>query len=63
LSIKQSKLTEVYLDNEIGIDIYKNKNVALKEEEQKLKRQLNLLGIKLIKKERSQQYLLYLFRK
>ncbi len=60
LSIKQSKLTEVYLDNEIGIDIYKNKNAALKEEEQKLKRQLNLLGIKLIEKERSQQYLLSL---
>ena len=29
---KQSKLTDAYLDNEIGIEIYKSKNSGLKEE-------------------------------
>lgn len=60
LLIKQSKLTDTYLDNEIGIEIYKNKNASLKEEEHRLKKQLNMLKIKLIEKERSQQYLLSL---
>jgi len=57
---KQSKLTDTYLDNEIGIEIYKSKNSNLKGEEQNLKKQLDVLGRKLIEKERSQNYLLSL---
>jgi site-specific DNA recombinase len=57
LLIKQSKLTDAYLDSQIGIEIYKNKNAAIKEEEQALKKQLSLLEIKLIEKERSRDYL------
>ena len=60
LLIKQSRLTDVYLDNEIGIQIYKSKNTVLKEEEQNLKKQLNLLERKLIEKERSRDYLVSL---
>ena len=60
LLIKQSRLTDVYLDNEIGIQIYKSKNTLLKEEEQNLKKQLNLLERKLIEKERSRDYLVSL---
>jgi len=53
---KQKKLTAIYLDGGIGQEIYKGSQQPLKDEEDKLKRQIRALEMKLIEKEASQEY-------
>jgi hypothetical protein len=53
---KQKKLTTIYLEGGIGQEIYKQTQLPLKDEEEKLKRQIRGLEMKLIEKEASQEY-------
>jgi len=53
---KQKKLTTIYLEGGIGSEIYKQTQQPLKDEEEKLKRQIRGLEMKLIEKEASQEY-------
>ncbi|MDD4910490.1 MAG: recombinase family protein [Candidatus Omnitrophica bacterium] len=53
---KQKKLTAIYLDGGISQEIYKGSQQPLKDEDDKLKRQIRGLEMKLIEKEASQEY-------
>jgi site-specific DNA recombinase len=53
---KQKKLTTIYVEGGIGQEIYKQTQLPLKDEEEKLKRQIRGLEMKLIEKEASQEY-------
>jgi len=53
---KQKKLTAIYLDGGISHEIYRGSQQPLKDEEDKLKRQIRGLEMKLIEKEASQEY-------
>jgi len=53
---KQKKLTSIYLEGGIGKEIYKQTQLPLKDEEEKLKRQIRGVEMKLIEKEASQEY-------
>ncbi|MBU0504177.1 MAG: recombinase family protein, partial [Candidatus Omnitrophica bacterium] len=54
---KQSKLNDAYMDNLIGIEIYKDKVSLLREEEKQIKAEIGKCKIKLIEKEQSEAYL------
>ena len=54
---KQSKLNDSYMDNLIGMEIYKDKVLLLREEEKKIKAEIGKCKIKLVEKERSEAYL------
>lgn len=54
---KQSKLNDAYMDNLIGVEIYKDKVSLLREEENKIKMEISKCKIKLVEKERSEAYL------
>ncbi len=54
---KQSKLNDSYMDNLIGVEIYKDKVLLLREEENKIKMEIAKCKIRLIEKERSEAYL------
>ena len=54
---KQSKVNDAYMDNLIGIELYKDKVSLLREEEKSIKAEIGKCKIKLIEKERSEAYL------
>ncbi len=54
---KQSKLNDAYMDNLLGIEIYKDKVSLLRDEEGKIKAEIGKCKIKLIEKEQSEAYL------
>lgn len=54
---KQSKLNDSYMDNLIGIEIYKDKVSLLREEEKKTKAEIGKCKIRLVEKEQSEAYL------
>ncbi|MFH1198917.1 MAG: hypothetical protein V1650_01990, partial [Candidatus Omnitrophota bacterium] len=54
---KQSKLNDAYLDNLIGVDLYKEKVSLLREAEAKIKAEIGKCKIRLVQKERSEAYL------
>ena len=54
---KQSKLNDSYMENLIGIEIYKDKVSLLREEEKKIKGEIAKVKIRLIEKEQSEAYL------
>ena len=54
---KQSKLNDSYMDNLIGMEIYKDKVLLLREEERNIKAEIAKCKIKLVEKERSEAYL------
>ena len=54
---KQGKLNDSYLDNLVGIEIYKDKVSLLREEEKKLRAEIGKCKIRLVEKERSEAYL------
>jgi site-specific DNA recombinase len=58
--IKQSKLNDTYLEGDIGIEIYKNKSAILREEEQTLKKAIAKLEVRMVEREQSKDYLLFL---
>jgi len=58
--IKQSKLNDTYLEGDIGIEIYKNKSAILREEEQSLKKEIARLEIRMVEREQSKDYLIFL---
>ena len=54
---KQSKLNDTYMDNLIGIEIYKDKVSLLREEEKQIKAETGKCKIRLVEKEQSEAYL------
>ena len=54
---KQSKLNDAYMDNLIGIEIYKDKVSLLREEEKQIKAETGKCKIRLVEKEQSEAYL------
>ena len=54
---KQSKLNDAYMDNLIGIEIYKDKVSLLREEEKQIKAEIGKCKIRLVEKEQSEAYL------
>jgi hypothetical protein len=58
--LKQSKLNDTYLDGDMGIEIYKNKSGILREEEQSLKKAIGNLQTRLVEREQSRDYLMFL---
>jgi len=54
---KQSKLNDSYMENLIGIEIYKDKVSLLREEENMIKGEIAKAKIRLIEKEQSEAYL------
>ena len=60
--IKQNKLNDNYLEGDIGIEIYKNKSAMLREEEQMLKKAIGNLESRLVEREQSKDYLIFLQR-
>jgi site-specific DNA recombinase len=60
--IKQSKLNDNYLDEDIGIEIYKSKSATLRDEEQFLKKAIARLETRLVEREQSKDYLIFLQR-
>ena len=54
---KQSKLNDAYMDNLIGIEIYKDKVSLLREEEKQIKAEIGRCKIRLVEKEQSEAYL------
>ncbi|MDP2939720.1 MAG: recombinase family protein [Candidatus Omnitrophota bacterium] len=59
---KQSRLNEVYLDNLVAIEVFKDKSILLREEEKQLKNEIARVEMRLVEKERSEQYQLLLGR-
>jgi len=60
--IKQNKLNDNYLEGDIGIEIYKSKSSLLREEEQMLKNAIGNLESRLVEREQSKDYLIFLQR-
>ena len=54
---KQSKLTDIYLENMLGEDVYHDKITALRKDEDELKKQLALQSLREIERERSEDYM------
>jgi site-specific DNA recombinase len=54
---KQSKINDAYMDNLIGIEIYKDKVSLLREEEKQIKAEIGKCKIRLVEKEQSEAYL------
>ncbi|MFH1782305.1 MAG: recombinase family protein [Candidatus Omnitrophota bacterium] len=54
---KQSKLTDIYLENVLGEDVYHDKIIALRKDEEELKKQLALQALREIERERSIGYI------
>ncbi|MDD5518551.1 MAG: recombinase family protein [Candidatus Omnitrophica bacterium] len=54
---KQSKLNDSYMENLIGVEIYKDKVSLLREEEKRIKSEIAKVKIRLIEKEQSEAYL------
>ena len=54
---KQSKLTDIYLENMLGEDVYHDKITALRKDEEELKKQLALQALREIERERSEDYM------
>ncbi|MCM8782139.1 MAG: recombinase family protein [Candidatus Omnitrophica bacterium] len=54
---KQSKLTNAYLENLLSEELYKQKNEALRQEEEELKKLIALQEVRDIERERSKDYL------
>jgi len=54
---KQSKLTDLYLENVLGEDVYHDKITALRKGEEELKKQLALQEVREIERERSEDYM------
>jgi site-specific DNA recombinase len=54
---KQSKLNDAYMDNLVGIEIYKDKVSLLREEEKRIRMEISKCKVKLVEKERSEAYL------
>ena len=54
---KQSKLTDAYLENLLGEELYKQKNKGLRHEEEELRKLLALQEVREIERERSREYL------
>jgi site-specific DNA recombinase len=53
---KQKKLTVLYLNREVGQEVYNDSQIPFKEEEDKLKRQMRVLEVKLLEKENAKDY-------
>lgn len=53
---KQTKLNDVYLENLVAIEVYRDKSLLLREEEKQLKNELAKLEMRLIEKERAKEY-------
>ena len=53
---KQSKLSETYLNGDIGKEVYNDRQEPLRREEEKLLKTLDSLELKLIEKEQSKEY-------
>ncbi len=54
---KQSKLTDAYLENLLGEELYKQKNEGLRVEEEELQKRVALQELREIERERSKDYL------
>jgi len=54
---KQSKLTDLYLENMFGEDVYHDKITSLRKDEEELKKQLALQELREIERERSADYM------
>ena len=54
---KQSKLTDLYLENTLGEDVYHDKIASLRKDEEELKKQLALQELREIERERSTDYI------
>jgi len=54
---KQSKLTDAYLENLLGEDVYREKNSSLRDEEESLKKLLAGYELREIERERSEGYI------
>jgi hypothetical protein len=54
---KQSKLTDLYLENVLGEDVYHDKITSLRKDEEELKKQLALQEVREIERERSEDYM------
>ena len=54
---KQSKLTDAYLENLLGEDVYRDKNSSLRDEEESLKKLLAGYELREIERERSEGYI------
>ncbi|MDD5070592.1 MAG: recombinase family protein [Candidatus Omnitrophica bacterium] len=57
LQTKQSKLTDLYLENVLGEDVYHGKMASLRRDEEELKKRLALQEFREIERERSTDYL------
>ena len=57
VQVKQSKLTDLYLENVLGEDVYHDKITALRKDEEELKKQLALQALREIERERSDDYM------
>jgi site-specific DNA recombinase len=53
---KQKELTVFYLNRKIGQEVYNDSQLPFKEEEDKLKRQMRVLEVKLLEKENAKDY-------
>lgn len=53
---KQKKLTILYVNDELGQKVYRDSQIPFKEEEDKLKRKLRSLEVKLLEKENAKGY-------
>jgi site-specific DNA recombinase len=53
---KQSRLNEAYLDNLVAIEVFKDKSILLREEEKQLKNEIAGVEMRLVEKERSDEY-------
>ena len=53
---KQSRLNDVYLDNLVAIEVFKDKSILLREEEKQLKNEIAKVDMRLVEKERSEEY-------
>jgi len=53
---KQKKLTVLYLNGGLGQEVYRDSQTPFKEEEDKLKRQIRTLEVKLLEKENAKDY-------
>ena len=54
---KQSKLTDAYLENLLGEDVYREKNSSLRDEEESLKKLLAGYELRELERERSEGYI------
>jgi site-specific DNA recombinase len=53
---KQKKLTVLYLNHEIGQEVYNSSQIPFKDAEDRLKRQLRSIEVKLLEKENTKEY-------